>query len=68
MKFITITELRAHAPKIVSDIQSSGEEVAITKNGKPVALMRPVEANEFMLKTSMKGVKEHGKGKAKGKT
>jgi len=63
LRFITVTELRAQAPKIISEIENSGEEVVITKNGKPVVLIRPVEENEFELKTSMKGEKKHGKGK-----
>ena len=63
MKFITVSELRAQAPKIVSEIENTGEEVIITRNGKPVVLIRPVEESEFELKTSMKGEKNHGKVK-----
>lgn len=62
MRFITVSELRAQAPRIVSEIETTREEVVITKNGKPVVLIRPVEEKEFELKTSMKGVKKHGKG------
>lgn len=63
MKFITVSELRANATKIVSEIETTREEVIITKNGKPVVLIRPVEEKEFRLeaKTSMKGGKKHGK-------
>lgn len=63
MRFITVSELRAQAPKIVSEIENTGEEVVITRNGKPVVLIRPVEESEFELKTSMKGEKKHGKVK-----
>lgn len=63
MKFITVSELRAQAPRIVSEVETTREEVIITKNGKPVVLIRPVEEREFELKkTSMKGGKQHGKG------
>lgn len=64
MKFITVSELRANATKIVSEIEATREEVIVTKNGKPVVLIRPVEEKEFRLepKTSMKGGKKHGKG------
>ncbi len=62
MKFITVSELRANATKVVAEIESTKEEVIITKNGKPVVLIRPVEAKEFKLDTSMKGGKENGKG------
>lgn len=63
MKFITVSELRAQAPRIVSEIENTGEEVVITRNGKPVVLIRPVEESEFELKNSMKGERKHGKGK-----
>ncbi|OGW10890.1 MAG: hypothetical protein A2W77_02140 [Nitrospinae bacterium RIFCSPLOWO2_12_39_16] len=62
MKFITVTELKQRATQIVADIETTREEVIITKNGKPVVLIRPVEAKEFKLDTSMKGGKENGKG------
>lgn len=50
MKFVTVSELRLKATQIVSEIESTGEEVIITKNGKPVVLIRPVEETEFELK------------------
>ncbi len=61
MKFVTVSELRAHAPKIITELESTGKEVVVTKNGKPVALIRPLEEDEFELKTSMKGGSKHGK-------
>lgn len=63
MKFITVSELKFKATQVVSEIESTREEVIVTKKGKPVVLIRPVEAGEFELKTSMKGGKKHGKGK-----
>ncbi|MBI5286011.1 MAG: type II toxin-antitoxin system Phd/YefM family antitoxin [Deltaproteobacteria bacterium] len=63
MKFITVSELRANATRIVAEIETTREEVIVTKNGRPVVLIRPVEEKEFKLKTSMKGGKKHGKGK-----
>jgi antitoxin (DNA-binding transcriptional repressor) of toxin-antitoxin stability system len=50
MKFRTVTELRLSATKIVQEIEVSGEEVVITKKGKPVVLMRRMEQEEFALK------------------
>jgi prevent-host-death family protein len=61
MKFVTVTELRLKATQIVTELETTGEEVIVTKKGKPVVLMRPVEEGEFELKTSMKGGKPHGK-------
>lgn len=54
MKFKTVTELRLEATRIVADIESTGEEVIITKKGKPVALIRPVDEEEFVLKEKEK--------------
>ncbi len=59
MKFSTVSELRAQAPRIVSEIEKSGEEVIITKNGKPVVLMRQVAEGEFQLKPKIKGGGKH---------
>lgn len=54
MRFKTVTELRLKATKIVHEIESTGEEVIITKKGKPVVLMRRVGEEEFTLKTGEK--------------
>ncbi len=50
MKFVTVTELRLKATQIVAELETTGEEVIVTKRGKPVVLMRPVEEKEFELK------------------
>jgi len=65
MKFVTISELRAHAPRIITELEKTGEEVVITKMGKPTALIRLIEEREFQLipKTKEKGGKKHGKSK-----
>jgi PHD/YefM family antitoxin component YafN of YafNO toxin-antitoxin module len=66
MKFLTVSELRQRATQIVAEIESTKEEVIITKNGKPVVLMRFVTDEAFSLKeTEMKKeVKKHGKTNA----
>lgn len=61
MKFLTVTELRLRATQIVAEIETTREEVVVTKKGKPVVLMRLIEPGEFELKASTKGGK-HGKG------
>jgi len=63
MKFVTVTELRLRATQIVSEIESTGEGIIVTKKGKPVVLMRLVEAKDFELKKNIEGGKKHGKDK-----
>jgi len=57
MKFITVSELRLRATGIVREIEETGEEVIVTKKGKPVVLMRLITDKAFSLK-----VKERGRG------
>ncbi len=66
MKFITVTELKQRATQIVSEIESTRKEVIVTKNGKPVVLMRLISDEAFSLKeTEKKEVKKHGKKNAR---
>lgn len=65
MKFITVSELRLRATEIVREIEQTGEEVIVTKKGKPVVLMRFITDEVFSLKETEKEkgkeVKKHGK-------
>ncbi len=67
MKFFTVSELKQRATQIVSEIEQSKGEVIITKNGKPVVLMRFITDEVFSLKDDGndkgKGGKRHGTGK-----
>ena len=65
MKFITVTELKHRATQIVAEIESSKEEVAVTKNGKPVVVIQVVSDSDFKLVDKQKGkeVAKHGKQK-----
>ena len=64
MKFLNVTEFKARATAIVREIENSGEEVIVTKNGKPVVLVRPVREDEFLLKPEPEiERKKHGKTK-----
>ena len=62
MKFITVTELKLKATQVVAEIERSKEEVVVTKNGKPVVLIKLVSDSDFALKAKQKGkeVKKHG--------
>jgi PHD/YefM family antitoxin component YafN of YafNO toxin-antitoxin module len=50
MKFITVSELRSRATEIVREIETTKEEVIVTKNGKPVVLMHHITEEVFSLK------------------
>ena len=50
MKFLTVTELRLRATEIIREIEETGEEVVITKKGKPVVLMHFITDESFSLK------------------
>ncbi|HOI75207.1 MAG TPA: type II toxin-antitoxin system Phd/YefM family antitoxin [Syntrophales bacterium] len=65
MRFMTVTELKQRATQIVSEIEATREPVVVTKNGKPVVLMRFVADEDFQLKEDVKG-KEKGHGKDQG--
>ncbi len=45
MKFITIRELRSSTARLRKDLQSEGE-VVVTANGRPFAVMTPVEPDK----------------------
>jgi len=62
LKFITVSELRARATRIVAEIETTGEEVIVTKHGKPVVLIRRVAEGEFDLKLRGEGAREDGQG------
>ena len=39
VRFITVTELCVHATTMVSDAEIRGNQIVVTKKGKPVALL-----------------------------
>jgi PHD/YefM family antitoxin component YafN of YafNO toxin-antitoxin module len=55
MKFVTVSELRQKATQIVSEIEKKKEEVIVTKNGKPVVVMRFITDKAFILQGEEKG-------------
>lgn len=65
MKFVTVSELRLKATEIVREIENTREEVIVTKNGKPVVLMKFITDEVFSLKEEEndkgKERKKHGK-------
>jgi len=65
MKFITVSELKNKATQIVAGIEDTREEVIVTKNGKPVVLMRFITDEVFRLKEGEKEKRKIG-GKKNG--
>jgi len=65
MKFVTVSELRQRATQIISEVESTHEQVVVTKMGKPVALIQFITEEAFSLTTNTerKEVKKHGRGK-----
>ncbi len=58
MKFITVTELKNRATQIVTEIGTAKEVVVVTKNGKPIGVMRYITDKTF-------SIREYDKGKIK---
>jgi prevent-host-death family protein len=54
MKFLTVTELRLKATEIIREIEQTGNDVVITKKGKPVVLMQIITDEMFSIKKSEK--------------
>ena len=67
MRFLTVTELKQRATEIISDIESTKEEVVITKKGKPVALIQSISNNAFALKEKGKEGDKNARGREPGR-
>ncbi len=49
LKFVTVSELRQKATQIVAEVERTGKQVIITKNGKPVVVLQRVTEEELSL-------------------
>ena len=49
LMFKTVSELRQQATQIVAEVERTGKQVIITKNGKPVVVIRRVMEDELSL-------------------
>ncbi len=47
LRFITVTQLKAQATAIVTEVEKTKRAVVITRNGKPVCIIQPVKEQEF---------------------
>ncbi len=49
LKFVTVSELRQRATQIVAEVERTGKQVIITKNGRPVVVIQRVTEEELSL-------------------
>jgi prevent-host-death family protein len=49
LDFKTISELKQNAKQILEDVQKTGNQVAITVNGHPVAVIVPMPKRGFSM-------------------
>ena len=49
MKFVNVSNAKAILTALVAEVEQSGNPVAITRNGIPVAILRRVRPEEFRL-------------------
>jgi PHD/YefM family antitoxin component YafN of YafNO toxin-antitoxin module len=47
MSMIGVRELARHASSVINDIEQSKEPALITRRGRPVVYMLPVDSDEF---------------------
>ncbi len=58
MKFITVTELRVRATQVVKEVAKNKEDIVVTKNGKPIIMLRFIDDAAFELKKGGAGEAE----------
>src|SRR5438105_4230423 len=60
-KTITASEFKARCLKLMDQVAETGEEIAITKNGKPISKLAPIEARPESIFGALKdSIKIHG--------
>lgn len=47
LKFVTVSELRLRATQIVSEVEKTGKQIIITKNGRPVCVLQRVTEEQL---------------------
>jgi len=54
LKFITISELKSNAKKILTEVQRTGKQVVVTLNGKPIVILGPAPEENFEFQAKKK--------------
>lgn len=55
MKKATVAEAKAHLSELIGEVAHGGQSVLITKRGRPMAKLVPVDAEERAHLAKMKG-------------
>ena len=48
---LSVTNVKAHLPELLAGVQERAEEVVVTKNGSPAAILLNIEEYESMKET-----------------
>jgi len=57
LKFTTVTELKQKTSEFVSEVEKTGKQIIITRNGIPVAVLQRVTEEELSLDQPKKKTK-----------
>ena len=47
----TLSEVKTHLPRILSEVEDLGEAVIVTRSGKPAGVILPVDEYEGLMET-----------------
>jgi len=51
MTTVTLSDAKTHLARLLSEVEEMGEQVVITRSGRPVGMLVSVEAYEGLLET-----------------
>ena len=54
LRFLTVTELQRKLMEVIREIEKTGKEVIVSRNGKPVVIMQRVTEDELSFDKSKK--------------
>ncbi len=54
LKFITVSELKQNAKKILAEVKRTGQQIVVTVNGKPVVILSPARDEQFEYQEEQK--------------
>ena len=66
LKFRTVTELKQQATAIVAEVVRTKQQIVITKNGRPVAVISPAQESNFDYQEEPRKKNHKGPGAGQG--